>query len=74
MDVGWREQTEQRQAGPTTEQGMQPVAQQEGTAMVGRRMAEGGVGIGPAPGQDGGAVDDEVAPTGHPNPQPLAHQ
>jgi hypothetical protein len=51
VDVGAREQEQQRQAGPATEQGVQPIAQEERAQMVGGRIAEGGIGIGPTPGQ-----------------------
>ena len=29
--------------------------------MLSGRMADGGIGVGASPGQDGGAIDDEVA-------------
>jgi hypothetical protein len=42
--------------------------------MVGGRMAEGGIRIGPAPGQNGGAVNDQVTGVGEAHPEPGAHQ
>src|SRR5260221_14571618 len=58
VDVGRRESKQQRQAGATTEQGMQTVATQERTGMMGWGMADSRVGIGPPPGQDRRAVHD----------------
>ena len=40
---------------------MDAIAAQERLWMVSRGMAEGGVRIGAAPGEDGCAVDDEIA-------------
>jgi hypothetical protein len=42
--------------------------------MVCGRMADSRIGIGPAPGQDRGTVDDEVAPARQAHPEPGAHQ
>jgi hypothetical protein len=50
VDIGAREPEQQRQAGPAAQQRMQSIAQQEGAWMVGGRVADGGIGIGPAPG------------------------
>jgi hypothetical protein len=42
---------------------MQPVPAQQWTGMMGGGVADSGIGIGPAPSQNGGAVDDEIART-----------
>jgi hypothetical protein len=73
MDVGGRQEKQERQASPPAEQRMQPIGTQQRAEMVGGGMAEGGVGVGPTPGQDGRALNDEVAPAGEPDPQPGAH-
>src|SRR5262249_6467935 len=41
---------------------MDAVSQQERAGVVVRGMAERRIGVSPLPGQDGGAVDDEIAP------------
>jgi hypothetical protein len=41
--------------------------------MVGRGVADGGIGVGSPPRQDGRAVDDEITPTRHAPPQCEAH-
>jgi hypothetical protein len=42
--------------------------------MMGRRVADGGIGIGPAPGQNRGAVNNEVARLAHPHPEASPYQ
>ena len=42
--------------------------------MVGRGMAQRGIGISAAPGQDGCAVDNQIAGTGEAAPERRAHQ
>jgi hypothetical protein len=74
VDVGAGELEEQRQAGPATEQGVDAIAPQERTGMGGGRVAQRRIGIGPAPSQDRGAVDDEVTPARQSQPQPGPHQ
>jgi len=41
---------------------------------VGRGVAAGGIGVLPPPGEDRGAIDDEVARADQPQPQRLAHR
>jgi hypothetical protein len=42
--------------------------------MLGRRMAEGGIGVGPSPGQNGRAIDDEIARPDQPTAQSGQHR
>lgn len=42
--------------------------------MVGGCVAEGGIGIRPAPSQNGSAINDKVAGAREPHPEPSAHQ
>src|SRR5262245_36564531 len=51
---------------------MNAIPQQEGTWVVGRGVAQRGIGIGATPGQDGSAVDDQIA--GEASPQRRAYQ
>lgn len=51
-DVGRREAKQQRQAGAAPQQGMQAVAAQQRTGVVGRGMAHGRLWIAPPTGQD----------------------
>ncbi len=62
MAVGGGEEEEQGQAGAATEQCMDTIAQQECPSVVVRRMPQRRIRVTAAPGQDGGAVDDEIAP------------
>jgi hypothetical protein len=41
--------------------------------MLGRRMAEGGIRVGPSPGQKGSAIDDEIARPDQPTAQSGQH-
>ncbi len=41
--------------------------------MVRWGVPNGGIGVGSAPGQDGGAVDDQITPADHAPPQREAH-
>jgi len=59
--VGRGDAKEDGQAGAMAEQGVDAVAAQEGGGMMGGGVAVLGVGVGAAPGFDGGAVDDQVA-------------
>jgi hypothetical protein len=61
MDVGRREQEEQGEPGAATEQRMDPVAAQQWTGVMRWRMANGGVRIAVAPGEDRRAIQDEIA-------------
>lgn len=70
MGVGRRKAEDEWQAGAATHKRMQAVAAQQRSGMVGRGMADGGVGIGPAPGQEGRALHDPIAPVGQPQPSP----
>jgi hypothetical protein len=60
MRIGGGEQEEEGQARAATQERMHAVAAQEGTRMMSRRVTHGRVGIGPAPGQNRGAINDEV--------------
>ena len=61
MDVGWREQKEERQAGATAEQRMDAIATQEQTGMLSGSMTDGRIGISSAPSEDGCTVDNQIA-------------
>src|SRR5512135_8960 len=61
VPMGWPDQKEQWQAAAATEQGMHPIAAQEGTGMGSRGMTEGRLRIASAPRQDGGAINDQIA-------------
>ena len=41
--------------------------------MLSGRMTDGGIGVSVAPGQDGGAIDDEVACPDQPTPNGAQH-
>jgi hypothetical protein len=43
---------------------MEAIAEQERARMVGWRVAEGRIGVGPGPGQDRSAVKDQVTRPG----------
>ncbi len=73
MRVGRGEQEEQGQTRAATEQGVHAIAPQKRTGMVSGGMADGGIGVGAAPGQDGGAVDDQIAGADEPPVQRQAH-
>jgi hypothetical protein len=60
--VGGGKEEEQGQARPTAQQSVDAIATQQGTSMVMRGMADGGIGIVAAPSEDRGAIDDQVAP------------
>src|SRR5947209_3750342 len=60
MTVGRGEQEMHGQTGAATQQGMHPIAVQEGTGMVGGSMTSGGIGISSAPSQDRSAINDEI--------------
>jgi hypothetical protein len=74
MAGGAREEKEQGEARPAAEERLQAVAQQEGTGMVGGGVANCGIGIRSAPGEDRRAVDDEVAGAGQAHPEPCTYQ
>jgi hypothetical protein len=61
--VGRSDNGQQGQARAATEQGVDAIAPQQRAGVVVRGVADGRVGVAPPPGQDRGAVDDEVAPT-----------
>jgi len=60
MSRSRREQKEERQARTATDEGMNPVAQQQRTRMVSRSVPEGGIRVTVSPSQDGGTVNDEI--------------
>lgn len=61
MHVGWGEQKEERQTGTPTQQGVHAIAAQEWARMLGWGMADRRIRISSAPGEDGRAVDDQIA-------------
>lgn len=61
MRIGWPDQEVQWQAGTATEQGMHPIAAQEGTRMVSRSVTKGSIGIGSAPREDGSTINNQIA-------------
>jgi hypothetical protein len=60
--VGWRQEEEEGQARAAAQQRVDPIAQQQGMSVMMWGMADGGIGVVAAPGEDRGALDDEVAP------------
>ncbi len=73
MGIGRRQEEEQRQARSATQQCVDAVAAQERARVVMWGVPDGGIRIAVTPGQDGGAVDDEVARTGEATMQRQAH-
>ncbi len=69
MDIGAREQKEERQAGTAAEQRMDTIAVQERTGMLSRRMADGRIWVSAAPGEDGSTIYDQIARTNQPTTQ-----
>jgi hypothetical protein len=69
MGVCGRQKKKEWQAGPTADEGMDSIATQEGTRMLSRSMAKGGVRIGAAPSKDRNAIDDEIAGPNEPTAQ-----
>ena len=63
MPVRWSQEEEQRQAGAATEQGMDSISAQEGPSVVVRGVADSRIRVTTAPGQDGRAIHDQVAPS-----------
>src|SRR6266702_4351055 len=61
MAVRWGEQEMHRQAGATAEQGMDAIAAQQETGMVGGSVTSGRIGISSVPSQDGSTIDDQIA-------------
>ena len=61
MGIGWLDQEVHGQAGTTTEQRMHAIAPQERTRMVSGSVPHSGIGIGSAPRQNRGAIDDQIA-------------
>jgi hypothetical protein len=61
MGIGGPDQEVHGQARTTTQQRMHPIASQERTRMVSRRVTQGGIGIGAAPRQDGSTINDQIA-------------
>lgn len=53
---------------------MDAIAQQEGAWVVGRGMAQRGIGISATPGQDGRAVDNQIVRMGEASPERRVHQ
>src|SRR5437588_10225292 len=60
MSMSRSKQKEERQARTATDEGMHPVAQQQGTRMMGGSVSKGRVRITASPSQDGSAVNDEI--------------
>ncbi len=60
VDIGGGEEKEERQAGPTAEERMDPIAAQERARMLSRSVTDGRIGIIALPGQDGSTVNDEI--------------
>ena len=73
MAVGRGEQKEDGQAGAATEQGMHPIAAQERTRMLSRRMADGSIRVGASPGQNGSTVDHQIACPNQPTADGAQH-
>ncbi|HEV2456720.1 MAG TPA: hypothetical protein VGS80_00020 [Ktedonobacterales bacterium] len=63
MAVGRRQEEEHGQARAPTKSGVDAVAHQQGAGMMVRSVAHRRVGVAPTPGQDGGTIHNEVAPT-----------
>ena len=55
-----------RQAGASTEQGMDAIAAQQGARMMSRSMTSSGIGIASAPGQNRSTIDDQIASSDQP--------
>src|SRR5947209_17383003 len=60
MSMSRRKQKEERQARTATDEGMHPIAQQQGTRMMSGSVPKGRIGITASPSQDGSAVNDEI--------------
>jgi hypothetical protein len=74
MDIGGREQEEQRQARAAAQQRVDPVTAQQRARVVGWGMADRCIRVGPAPRQDRGTIDDEVTRADEPSVQRQAHE
>jgi len=61
MDVGGRQQKEQRQPRSATEQGVDAVATQQRAGMVVGRVADRRIRVGAVPRQDRRTIDDDIA-------------
>jgi hypothetical protein len=73
MRVGGRKQEQERQAGPTTDERMDPEASQEGKGMVSGSVSVGSIWVTPSPSQDGSTVNDEITGSDQPSAQSLQH-
>src|SRR5258706_15037309 len=62
MAVGGREEEEQGQARAAAQERVDAIAPQQGACMMVWGVADGRIRVAAAPGQDGGAIEDEVAP------------
>ena len=61
MDIGRRQEKKEWQARTTADERMDAVAEQERSRMLGGSMAISSIGISAVPGEDGSAIDDEIA-------------
>jgi hypothetical protein len=69
--IGWREQKQERLARPTTDEGMDAEASQQGKRMVSGSMSIGGIWVTPSPSQDGGTINDQITGSDEPSSQSL---
>jgi len=65
MDVGRGEQKEDGQTRPAAQQRVDTLAPQEWSRMMGWSVSDSGIGVGSLPGQDGSAIDDQIACANH---------
>ena len=71
--VGRRKQKQQRQARPTTDEGVHAEASQKGQGMVSGSVTIGGIRVATSPSQNGSTVNDQITGSDQPSAQSLQH-
>jgi hypothetical protein len=69
MDVGRRQKKKEWQTGATADQRMNTIATQEWAGVLCGSVTKSGIRISTAPGEDGNAIDDEIASPNEPATQ-----